>query len=274
MTDGTAGQDPPASAEGAPTSPGLEIAADPKARAVFHQVLLAHLGGHGASSITRLRRDDIKYFRTSFAEPEIECIVESARRHGLVEPLDQPKDAHGIPICEPEWTPVERGKSFRRPRGLAIRDAAGDLGQAFDRSKAAYAAIGGGVAVVGTGLLHDANKYLVALPAAVVVALATLMIVGLQRDTALRHAAKAWPRLRTHDERFFAWQTGTKRLWVRAVAVLMYLAYFAGVVVARTVYDWTGNLPIYLSGPVVALCIGLWISQARPPPIPEHERSR
>jgi hypothetical protein len=76
----------------------------------FHHGLLNHLDRHGARSVQELAGDAPRILDLSLTREEIETVVDSARRHGLVESLTA-TDRAPAPGQKPEWIPTERGRA-------------------------------------------------------------------------------------------------------------------------------------------------------------------
>jgi hypothetical protein len=76
----------------------------------FHRTLLAHLEAHGALSLAGLRRTAPRVLDLSLNGPEVEALLDSARRHGLVESLP-PAAERTAGAGETEWAPTERGRA-------------------------------------------------------------------------------------------------------------------------------------------------------------------
>jgi hypothetical protein len=77
----------------------------------FHHTLLRDLVSNGAASLTELERRGVHYLDLAFDRYELESIVESARRAGLVERLGEDVRSDGTPVTQPEWAPTADGRS-------------------------------------------------------------------------------------------------------------------------------------------------------------------
>jgi hypothetical protein len=94
----------------------------------FHHCLIENLMQEGAASIDDLFRRRLNLLDLAMTREEIEWAVESARRHGLIEPLG------GGPLGEgkkTEWVPTDQGRLRARRFGEMTSGIAGKLPWAF-----------------------------------------------------------------------------------------------------------------------------------------------
>jgi hypothetical protein len=240
---------------------------DPRARSVFHQKLLPYLVRDGASSLSDFKRRPLMLWEQPLGEAEIADVMESARRRGLVEPLDQSKDAYGVAVDEIEWAPTDRGRELKQPRGLTIKDFFNYLVEALPGGKAVAT-----TAVSAAGVLltlpvlaslfnehqarhassdADARPYVIAGAAVVLFMVGVMLWRGMQGDANLRHAARAW-RQPIEDGRgsaFYDWQTNSLRPWLGLAATCLVAA---GVAVSLT------HAPSWIGPAAYLVGIGLW----------------
>ncbi len=110
----------------------------------FHYELVCHLSAFGAASAKEIERRRFNVLDLALTREEIEEVVDSARRHGLVEPLGHSRRGDGTPTDADEWIPTERGRLRSRRLGEAapalfkaappalIAAVIGLLGKTFD----------------------------------------------------------------------------------------------------------------------------------------------
>jgi hypothetical protein len=190
----------PASGDGFGRGSGVTARRWRRARDHYHAVLVEHLRLHGARTTDELI-GHIGWFRLPFTAREVDWLVDSARRHRLVEPLGSNAEARD------EWIPTEQGLALRSPRGQRIADIHGDVRQGLagiDGAAAAVAKLGSLVALVltlgGFAAVQSDLKvkgWLAAcLVAAVLLAVAAaIFAIGARGARMLRDAVLCWPRL-------------------------------------------------------------------------------
>ena len=198
----------------------------PRARGVFHEVLLAHLNEQGASTADELEARELEWFYLPFERQEIAEIVESARRHGLVAPLGQTVDGHNRRVQGIEWAPTQRGAELKRPPAVVSR---GDMLSSLRSWPRLLQQASGLIAlVVGAATLKrmtDQGVVRLGLAGAVGIVVLLLLLVSSRRNYGrLRQAALAWSRLQRDRPKFYAWQTARWRFWARLGAWLLILA--------------------------------------------------
>jgi hypothetical protein len=181
----------------------------------------AELGGHR-----------IGWFLLACADHEVEQIVESARRHGIIVPLAEPSTSDP---ALPRWIAAEAGRKLPFPRNTAPGDLSAHLPSALERVRALVtgwsAAALAVIAAAGVGAGVVTSQIAIAGGIAAVVALVAAAGVRAERD--LQAAAHAWPRLKAERPNRWRWQTMPGRSEVTAVGTfsaisLVLLAWILG----------------------------------------------
>jgi hypothetical protein len=186
-----------------------------------------------------------------FNHAEIEQLIDSTRRAGVVECINTTENQRG---CKPsgEWMTTEEGRKLKRPRALSLpdlgRDAisqGGGLTTVFGSVKGVVLGAIPFLTLLGAGKsdLATETKW-----AVMIAGLAVLLIVlgnGVLGDLRLRAATRSWPRLENERGKRFEFQLSYRRMaFIPALLLCPY------VVVAVMVLD--PGLPT-----VVAVLLGL-----------------
>ena len=207
-------------------SSGLRLD-DARVRGVFHPALVAHLEAFGAGSVSEMRRHGFSCFGLPLIEGEIQALVESARRHGLVEPLEHDQTASGSLIREVEWIATERGHRVRPVRTLApghllhsIADIASPARQFFSGWISMASLV---VSVVFVEVLEPSpalSRAIVGVSSALV--LYFLLGRAITAEYRLRAAVRAWPRLENAHPGQYTWHTASLRFWPGPVTAILF----------------------------------------------------
>ena len=233
-----------------PTGPCLD---DARARGVFHAALIAHLDEYGAASVSEMRSKRFECFGVPLEEDEIQVLVESARRHGLVAPLAHDRTASGSAILELEWSPTERGRGVKPVRTLApghlllsVWDVASPARE-FLSVWISIATLLASLLFVG---LSDPSPGLKAAAVAVssVLVLYFVLIRALRAEYRLRAAVRAWPRLERVHPGQYIWHTKHLRFWLGPVVVILLTAGVAVWVLST----WRPGVALFAVATVVA----------------------
>ena len=88
----------------------------PRVWNAFHRRLLSELLAHGALTIDQLELRRVHVLELVLDRAELVALVDSARRHGLVQPLPHSTRADGSESAEVEWAPTEEGR--KRAQGV------------------------------------------------------------------------------------------------------------------------------------------------------------
>lgn len=232
---------------------------DQGARRVFAGALTGYLRRRGAAPVGEMV-GGVGWFWLRLSQPEVERVIEAARRDGLVTPLGQAKDASGAEVAADEWGLTDRGRELERTRALSFRDsvvAIRGVGQpvvsATEKWGKRVIAVVAPLApflALGTGL----NISVAIAIAAAGAILALSLGAGLRGETELRRAAEHWPRLRSCRPNIYAWQTTAWRPWERvpiAAAVVLYA--IASAVLLRATETWRFSIWIACA---IALALG------------------
>jgi hypothetical protein len=229
-------------------APSLDFETYPRSRGVFHEVLLAHLNEHGASTIAELEARPLSWFYLPLNHDEIADVMESARRHGLVVPLDHRVDGHERPLRGVEWAPTERGAALHEPSGMSRRSLFSGLVSGPTRFRQTLAdvlpLIGffAGAAVLKQ--LTDGSTRFVIAGAIVAVLLLVMLERGIRAEQRLCEAAQAWPRLASWRPRYHKWQMGRlRRFWVLSAGFVVLVASY-GLALADVIGDFAATLGV------------------------------
>ena len=211
-------------------APSLDFETYPRARGVFHEVLLAHLNERGASTMEELEVSEFGWQSLPFDREETTEILESARRHGLIAPLGQTVDGHERRVQGVEWAPTVRGATLSRPKGISRRDLLAGVAQGPRVFRKTYTDLLTLAAfVVGAATLNSlTDHWTVRLGAAcaVVIVLVSLAVArGTRGEHRIRDAAEAWPRLKELRPLLYKWQRhSVARFWFLIGVVLLVIA--------------------------------------------------
>lgn len=248
---------------------GRKLAEDQEAQSVFHRVLLPDLVEHGASSRSAILDRGLKLFKLPLEDPEIEDVLELARRKRLVEPLSDAKDAYGDAIEEVEWAATPPGRELRRKQGLtvgAFRNYVIEVSPAGPKVATAVQGVLGLLITVPVlqplfskpdAAKEGSSQFETgALAIGIVLALflGLMLYRGMSSEGQLRRAAIAWDRLRARWPRFWSWQVNVWRPRLCLLGVVLFVA--PGVI---RLIDGDGHVWLlipYLSG--AALLFALW----------------
>ena len=93
-------------------SPGPSARDDwsPRVWREFHRRLMNMLLAHGAMTVDELERRGLHVLDLTLDRDELLAVVDSARRHGLVRPLEHTVKADGSEDAAVEWAPTEEGR--------------------------------------------------------------------------------------------------------------------------------------------------------------------
>jgi hypothetical protein len=190
-----------------------------RARAVFHGALAHDLNDRGAATIDELwlRLD---WFLLPLDREEIEEIVESARRHGIVTEAFGRRDPSGERV-RGEWTCTKAGRKLGRPTALSFPDLGhrlvgknDSLAKLIDSVKSAAAALLPLAAVLlGIHVLDAPTTGTLATAAVVGAVIVSVFAYGINGELNLRCAAAAWPRFQSQRSARWRYQ----RSWVCAL---------------------------------------------------------
>jgi hypothetical protein len=256
---------------------GRELEDRPEHQDIFLRVLLPYLRRHGASTVADLTDAAIELFGLRLEPEEVLDLLECARLHGLVEPLEQFKDAYGNPIKGTVWIATATGLRLRRPRSLTIRSFR-ELIAEFSPANDALV-LGMQVLVMAVtflpflialfqsalspGRAQTAVELLASLLLVIVVVGFSLWWVG--ENAAQRQAAKVWARLAESRPRVYGWLVSPIRPWVALLApVLVILP-----VVISVFANGSGLVPLclYATGWSIFALMYVWHQRThrRPP---------
>jgi hypothetical protein len=211
------------------------------ARAVFHSVLAIDLKARGAGTTDQLYHR-LSWFMLPFERDEIDQILESARRNGIIRLLGDAVDALGNPVTG-EWVLTEAGQKLKRPRALALPDLGrGALGSSAGFSTAFTSVKGlllGAAPYLGIylGVKFDvAEVTKLTLVAVGALILGTVLVNGMIGDLKLREAARSWPRMQEKRHARYLYQLSLARLaFIPAMMIVVYLTGAAGLLLGA---DW------------------------------------
>lgn len=200
-----------------------------RARRVFHAVLVAKLESDGALTENKLAQR-LYWFEVALSEKEVEQLIASAARHGMIVPLPDAgplleDDENG----EIRWIPTERGRALPHPRGSALGDLGALLPGALDQLRAGLsgwsalavavlAATGIGAAVGPGGKVAGALTLFLFLLA--------WCLAAVRAEGDLAAAAAVWPRFRRCHPKRWEWQVAPLRAELLMGGILLATACF------------------------------------------------
>jgi hypothetical protein len=256
---------------------GRELEDRPEHRDVFLRVLLPYLRRHGACTAADLTAADIELFGLRLEPEEVLDLLERARLHGLVEPLEQIEDAYGNPISGTVWIATATGLRLRRPRSLTIksfRELIAEFSPANDALVLATQVLVMAVtflpflialfqSALSPGRAQTAIELLASLLLVIVVVGFSLWWIG--ENAAQRQAADAWERLAESRPEVHSWLDSPIRPWVALLApVLVILP-----VVISVFANGSGPIPLglYVAGWSIFASMYVWHRRThrRPP---------
>jgi hypothetical protein len=164
-----------------PPAHGLMRGLPASVTARFHHALVSNLTKHGAATVGELEDRCVNVLDLALNREEIGAVVDSARRHGLIEPLKQKRRADGSKVVLDEWTPTEQG----RLRNRRLSEAAPGVFKALP-----WALLASIVAIAGRKF--DFVGHWVAVAIGVVTLLVLAAAIG---SIALRRSQGALPRV-------------------------------------------------------------------------------
>lgn len=269
---------------------GEELRKQLDAQEVFHRVLLPQLVQCEARTIEEIVAGGLSVFRLKLESNELRDLLELARRRGLIEPLGSTQDVYGAAIKDTQWLPSQLGRELKRPSAVTAGAVLDDLRQMLPASaKTAPVLASGlvGLAVVlpfigplagisrspqGDGM--STKTWAIVAAGIGLLCLGIALQRGMRGDAQLRHAARAWDRLRTTWPRFWRLQVSRQRPRVGLLGGLMVVAPFVARLLGVGKHWWLTAM--YLFGVVtLAALAGVWgyYSKKRQPssPVPEED---
>lgn len=224
----------------------------PRARRVFHAILVHKLEMDGALSIEEMHTR-LYWFGLRLKELEIEQLVASAERHGVIVPLAKAgaKPEHERKAIR--WIATADGRALPYPRGASLEDLGSLIPAALEQLRtgvlAWLTAIATLLAAVGLASSGAAEKRIVAV--FLVFAFVLLLgLAGIKAERDLAAAANAWPRFKKQRPRRWEWQTLPGRSEVSTFANL--LAIGLALVSLALVPTWVPALLFAAAGAIVA----------------------
>lgn len=236
-----------------------------RTRSVFHAALAAELNDRGMASIDELYLR-LDWFLLPLTKGEIEQIVESARRHGLVREAPRGLDAYGC-LASRQWMTTGAGRKLGRPRALALPDLGhrllGDheaIAKLFDAAKTvAVGVVPVLVLLLGIKVFDAGSLGTVATAGAVGVVIASVFVYGINGELNLRCAAEAWPRFRKERHGRYRYQ----RSWVCSLYLPVVVA-MASMTIGLGFVSGHFEVPLDVCVAEALLIVGLYISVVRP----------
>ncbi len=244
-------------------SPGPHLA-DARVRQVFHAALISHLEAFGAESVSEIRRQRFSCFGLPLTEGEIQTLVESTRRHGLVEPLGHDRTASGSPIRMDEWIPTKRGRRIKPVRTLAPRHLLLSMRDIANPARQFFSAWISIATLVASLVLVKLSEPSPALRAAIVgvssaLVLYFVLVRAITTEYSLRAAARAWPRLDNARPAQYRWHTVALRFWPGPIA----LSLLGAAAVVVVLVDWVPAAALAAVGLLFGLVAAILISPLR-----------
>lgn len=194
------------------------------ARVVFHSVLAIDLTDRGAATKEQLYHR-LSWFMLPFERDEIDELLDSGRRAGIVECRKGTEDAFGGK--RDEWFLTEKGEKLKRPRALSLPDlGARAVGQraglttVFTSAKGVALAAFPYIALGGVGIKDPSLLTKIAVVIAGLGVLLAVLGAGVLGDLRLRAAARSWPRLLEKRPARFMFQLNYMRMAFMPLALL------------------------------------------------------
>lgn len=237
-------------------------------------MLVDYLTQKGASSTVELT-GSLRWFDLTLTANEVEWLVDTARRHGLIAPLGIERDARGIPVDD-EWVPTEAGSKLRRPRGARIADLRTNLGEGvgligsateFMKPLTPVLVLFGslaGVAALKQRLGADLLPPLVAATALALIGV--VLLLGMHGERSLRAAAVCWPRLEAYRPAVYEWITCRWRSWAFGIGLWVCVALPAAAAVTgmEGAARWVWVSLLALTAYAASVLVGLFVRWRAP----------
>jgi hypothetical protein len=189
-----------------------------RARRVFHAVLVEKLETDGALTLEKMK-ERLFWFHVQLTDTEVDQLVASAARHGVIEPLekagpDLEENCQENGGKDQRWIATDRGRDLPNPRGTAFEDFGALMPRAIEQLQRAAGgwltlliaalAIAGFSATLGTG-----GRIVGA--ATILGFLAIWCYHGVRGERDLAAAAEVWPRFKETQTARWQWQTAKFR---------------------------------------------------------------
>lgn len=225
----------------------------PRARRVFHAILVKKLEMDGALTVKELQ-GRLHWFKLKLNDLEVDQLVASAARHQVIEPLTDPNPTPEDEETDTRWVATDRGRQIPYPTGASFEDLGTHAPSVFARLTGSFSAWSAlaltFVAALGAGAI-TADKTLAA--AFVIFAFVALVcFAGVQAERDLKAAGAAWPRFQKRYPLRWKWQALPGRSEVVTAGALIALAFVLAAWVAHPDEDASRNLALVAAAVGVA----------------------